>query len=234
MNKDFKKSVTFLNQKLIPILEELERGTSTQENDLILKEIEILNSNLKTNCESAAKTLLPLAAFICLYRRDLEKEMLRLAIEPLYQLGIEKSEDVIGWVEKFISTKENHFGITKEAEQWLLNDFPKKKELIEFIINELMALTYIHNLLHDAFDVKIYKRVSIYEENQGYKYFSNYEDLRTYLLEMYKRKLAEIVSIPVDPNTLDRDSNYIIKNELDSYRYRDNFRELGWILGEGP
>lgn len=65
------------------------------------------------NCEGAALGYFSIIAHICYYRSDLERALMKIAIKPLFYLGISDPENEIKWVQAYvkkkrISQKNNH------------------------------------------------------------------------------------------------------------------------------
>lgn len=212
------------------IIKELENKECLLTDNEILKNIEIFNNALQTNCQSAAVSLFSFLSSICYFHSTLEKELISIAIEPLYWLGIDKTEGILKWVKCFLVKKEYHYELAKSGEKWLKNTFFSKKDLIEIILYELKALTYIQTLLKNATWSDYNKNVIIEIVNYNYKSFSTLFDLQNYLQEEFKKKLSELVPYSLAEDIMDKDSQYLINRELKSYTYKGKFNSIGWII----
>lgn len=54
---------------------------------------------LATNCDAAAEALFAAVAVPCLLRRSLHRALFRLALDPLYCLGVSSADQALGWGE---------------------------------------------------------------------------------------------------------------------------------------
>lgn len=95
------------------------------------------------NCEGAAIGYFSIISHICYFRSDLEKPLMRIAIRPLYYLGIVDPENEILWVKSFVK-KKRIFGknglyyTSSKGEKWIQHQLKFKQELIEEIIQEII------------------------------------------------------------------------------------------------
>ncbi|MEC0225810.1 hypothetical protein [Paenibacillus alba] len=94
------------------------------------------------NCEGAALGYFSIIAHICYYRSDLEKALMKIAVKPLYYLGISDPENGIKWVDAYVTSKKrfqknNMYFTSKQGEYWIQNSLIFKHELIASILNEI-------------------------------------------------------------------------------------------------
>jgi len=71
-------------------------------------------------------------------------------------------------------------------------------------------------------------KISLNIKDREYRWFSNYADFFSTLVQVYKEKLIQVLSKPIDDITLGKDSICLINMELSSYRYKDKFEQIGW------
>jgi hypothetical protein len=138
---DIKEFPLFNNNlaKIFKTLEKNERLISISKEE-ILKEVKYFDENLRTNCSAAAEANFSLISSICYFRNDLDIELLKFALRPLYYLGIEESDDVVKWVDQFLSKKNSYCCPTPYGIKWLEN-LITRKEIIKQIIGEFIEET---------------------------------------------------------------------------------------------
>lgn len=94
------------------------------------------------NCEGAALGYFSIISHLCYYRPDLEKQLMKIAIKPLYYLGITDAENEIKWVQSYINKKsifnKNYLYYTsRQGRMWIMNELKDKYELVTNIIKEI-------------------------------------------------------------------------------------------------
>lgn len=94
------------------------------------------------NCEGAALGYFSIISHLCYYRPDLEKPLIKIAIKPLYYLGITDVENEIKWVQSYVREKsilnKNYLYYTsKQGRKWIISELKDKCELVSNIIKEI-------------------------------------------------------------------------------------------------
>ncbi|MBH5317510.1 hypothetical protein I6N90_06730 [Paenibacillus sp. GSMTC-2017] len=94
------------------------------------------------NCEGAALGYFSIISHLCYYRNDLEKPLLKIAIKPLYYLGISDAENQIKWVQSYVNTrsifrKNDLYYTSWQGKRWIMNALKDKSELVSKIIREI-------------------------------------------------------------------------------------------------
>ncbi|NEW09927.1 hypothetical protein GK047_29015 [Paenibacillus sp. SYP-B3998] len=94
------------------------------------------------NCEGAARGYFSIISHICYYRSDLEKQLMKLAVKPLYYLGISDPDSQIKWVQSYVKErkifgKNYKYYTTRQGRKWIINELKFKHELIENIIKAI-------------------------------------------------------------------------------------------------
>lgn len=87
------------------------------------------------SCESAAKGYFMVVSTVLHFRPHLEEQLLTKAIEPLYYLGIDNTQDVLGWIKHYQHSK-GHYRPRKYGSQWL-NKIHSKVEVIHRVLSQL-------------------------------------------------------------------------------------------------
>jgi hypothetical protein len=74
---------------------------------------------------------------------------MKIAIKPLYYLGITDPENEIKWVQSYVKKKSlfknNYFFTSKQGENWIQNEFITKLDTVETIIKEIVIEDSIEN-----------------------------------------------------------------------------------------
>ncbi|GAB1529622.1 MULTISPECIES: hypothetical protein [Brevibacillus] len=89
--------------EIMDIICSLETNTSKMSDQEIINKI--FSWTPSYSCESAAKGYFMVVSTVLHCRPHLEEQLIIKAIEPLYYLGIDNSQDVIGWI--------NHYQLSK-------------------------------------------------------------------------------------------------------------------------
>jgi hypothetical protein len=101
------------------------------------------------NCEGAALGYFSIISHICYFRSDLEKPLMKIAIKPLYYLGLTDPENEIKWVQSYVKKKSlfqnNYYFTSKQGENWIQNEFITKLDTVEAIIKEIVIEDSIEN-----------------------------------------------------------------------------------------
>ncbi|MEK3724015.1 hypothetical protein [Paenibacillus sp. FSL H8-0034] len=94
------------------------------------------------NCEGAARGYFSIISHICYYRSDLDKPLMKLAVKPLYYLGISDPDSQIKWVQSYVKErkifeKNYEYYTSRQGRKWIVNELKFKHELIGNIIKEI-------------------------------------------------------------------------------------------------
>ncbi|GIO06244.1 hypothetical protein J31TS6_22720 [Brevibacillus reuszeri] len=89
--------------EIMDIIYSLETNTSKMPDQEIINKI--LSWTPSYSCESAAEGYFMVVSTVLHFRPHLEEQLIIKAIEPLYYLGIDNPQDVIGWI--------NHYHLSK-------------------------------------------------------------------------------------------------------------------------
>ncbi|ADM71153.1 hypothetical protein GMA19_03348 [Paenibacillus polymyxa E681] len=90
------------------------------------------------NCEGAAIGYFSIISHLCYYRPDLESQLIKIALKPLYYLGIEHPDSAIKWIKTYVKEKnDNDYYTSKQGRTWITNHLKDKHELITRIFKEI-------------------------------------------------------------------------------------------------
>ncbi|WP_163856101.1 hypothetical protein [Paenibacillus elgii] len=110
--------------------------TSMADADLVEKFISWIPSY---NCESAAEGYFSFLSSIAKYKPTLIEPLLKKAIEPVYYLGYENSEDILNWVAYFSKPQNTMYVPSELGKVWLCEELPNYKEFIAKCLIEYMS-----------------------------------------------------------------------------------------------
>ncbi|WP_088831983.1 hypothetical protein [Paenibacillus tyrfis] len=122
-------------------MEQIQRGiedgdTSMVDADLVEKFISWIPSY---NCESAAEGYFSFLSSIAKYKLTLIEPLLKKAIEPVYYLGYENSEEILNWAAYFAQLQNAMYVPSELGKVWLCKELPIYKEYIEKCLIEYMT-----------------------------------------------------------------------------------------------
>ncbi|MBY0117979.1 hypothetical protein [Paenibacillus xylanexedens] len=89
------------------------------------------------NCEGATKGYFSIISHICYYRPDLEHPLMKIALRPLYYLGVENASDAIKWVQFYVSDISNYYYTSKQGDVWIKESLNSKQNIAEKIFKEI-------------------------------------------------------------------------------------------------
>ncbi|GMX65994.1 hypothetical protein Elgi_52650 [Paenibacillus elgii] len=128
----------------MPTYQEMERiqrriedgDTSMADADLVEKFISWVPSY---NCESAAAGYFSFLSSIATYKPTLIEPLLKKAIEPVYYLGYENSEEILSWAASFAKARNAMYVPPELGKVWLCEELPNYKEFIAKCLIEYMT-----------------------------------------------------------------------------------------------
>lgn len=128
----------------MPTYQEMERiqrriedgDTSMADADLVEKFISWIPSY---NCESAAAGYFSFLSSIATYKPTLIEPLLKKAIEPVYYLGYESSEEILNWVAYFAKLQNTMYVPSEIGKVWLREELPNYKEFVAKCLVEYMT-----------------------------------------------------------------------------------------------
>ncbi|MDR6880432.1 hypothetical protein [Bacillus sp. 3255] len=80
------------------------------------------------NCEGAANGFLEIVPVVVHARPRLERALLKIAIRPMFYMGISESKQVFAWINHFLSDERN--GPSEECVAWLKNELIESKAVL--------------------------------------------------------------------------------------------------------
>lgn len=80
------------------------------------------------NCVGAADGFLEVIPEVILARRNLERALLKIAIRPMYYMGISESKQVFAWINHFLNNERN--SPSEEGKEWLRNELIESKVVL--------------------------------------------------------------------------------------------------------
>ncbi|OPH49675.1 hypothetical protein BC351_36795 [Paenibacillus ferrarius] len=87
------------------------------------------------NCEAAANGFLEVVPEVILARQHLKRALLKIAIRPMFYMGISESKQVFTWINHFLNERNS---LSEECVAWLRNDLVESKAvLITDILKEI-------------------------------------------------------------------------------------------------
>jgi hypothetical protein len=90
------------------------------------------------NCERAAKGYFSIISHLCFYRPDLEVRLMKIALKPLFYLGIEDPNFAIKWAQSYVCEKNsNDYYTSKQGRNWIEDQLKDKSEIIAKIFEEI-------------------------------------------------------------------------------------------------
>jgi|GEM_PF-4029833 len=89
------------------------------------------------NCEGATRGYFSIISHLCYYRPDLEHQLMKIALKPLYYLGIEDTSDAVKWIQFYVSDKSNYYYTSKQGDIWIKEALINKQSIIEKIFKEI-------------------------------------------------------------------------------------------------
>ncbi|MGX1827284.1 hypothetical protein ACWIE6_03485 [Paenibacillus taichungensis] len=90
------------------------------------------------NGEGAAKGYFSIISHLCYYRPDLEFPLMKVALRPLYYLGMEDPDSVIEWVQFYVSDiNTNYYYTSKQGNAWIKESLKSKRDIIAAIFKEI-------------------------------------------------------------------------------------------------
>lgn len=90
------------------------------------------------NCEGAAKGYFSIISHLCYYRTDLEVRLMKIALKPLFYLGIEDPNLAFKWTQSYVCEKNSSdYYTSKQGRDWIENCLVNKSEIIAGIFEEI-------------------------------------------------------------------------------------------------
>ncbi|WP_339158315.1 hypothetical protein MKX50_02440 [Paenibacillus sp. FSL W8-0186] len=90
------------------------------------------------NCQGAATGYFSIISHLCYYRPDLEIPLMKIALKPLYYLGIEDPGIAIKWVQAYVSEMNNNdYYTSKQGRTWITSHLKNKIGIIPRIFKEI-------------------------------------------------------------------------------------------------
>ncbi|WP_270168578.1 hypothetical protein [Paenibacillus sp. SYP-B4298] len=90
------------------------------------------------NCEGSAKGYFCIISHLCYYRPDLEVRLMKIALKPLFYLGIEDPNLAIKWAQSYVCEKNsNDYYTSKQGRNWIEYHLKNKSEIIASIFEEI-------------------------------------------------------------------------------------------------
>ncbi|MNW48612.1 hypothetical protein D3C74_259840 [compost metagenome] len=89
------------------------------------------------NCEGAARGYFSIISHLCYYRTDLEPPLMKVALRPLYYLGIEDGSHAIKWIQFYVSNMSIYYYTSKQGDIWIKQTLDNKQNIIEEIFKEI-------------------------------------------------------------------------------------------------
>ncbi|WP_438449467.1 hypothetical protein [Gorillibacterium sp. sgz5001074] len=128
--------------QLQDILKNIEKYPFKFSNEEIISQVDQFLPSY--NCEGAALGYFSIISHLCYFRSDLEKPLMKIAVKPLYYLGIIDPESEILWVQSYVKKKSiirknNLYYTSSEGEIWIQNQLKFKQDLIKEIIQEIIT-----------------------------------------------------------------------------------------------
>lgn len=123
-----------VSQRYIPVANVKQLVVSGANDDAV---VDAYNHLLTSgNVAAAATNYLAVAGFVCHHRPHLAERLLWLPIDCMVQLGIERPEQVLGFVRFDLDQPHLHFieDAGPEGLEWLADDLPRLGELVEELL----------------------------------------------------------------------------------------------------
>lgn len=119
--------------EILEIIYSLEANTSEFSDQEIIDKI---NSWIPSyTCESAAKGYFMVMSTVLNFRPHLQEQLILKAIEPLYFLGLDNTQDILGWLRDYQFSK-GKYRPRKYGSHWL-RTVPSKVEIIQKALLQL-------------------------------------------------------------------------------------------------
>lgn len=104
------------------------------EDNEIVKMVE--NWTPSYNCEAAADGFLKVIPLIISVRPNIERALLKIAIRPMFYMGITETKQVSAWVESFLKNERKN--LSEECISWFKRELVEEKEgVIAEILQEI-------------------------------------------------------------------------------------------------
>ena len=108
-------------QSVDTVVEAVRRGDENVSDETVADAIDAFNNAMafRTNAESAAYHLMSVVAPVCFYRRHLADELMPVPIFALLGYGISHAEQVLGWMERHLSSNTPFDRMEPSVAAWL-------------------------------------------------------------------------------------------------------------------
>ena len=108
-------------QSVDTVIEAVRRGDESVTDETVADAIDAFNNAMafSTNAESAAYHLMSVVAPVCFYRRHLADELMPVPIFALLGYGVTQAEQVLGWMERHLSSNTPFDGMESPVTAWL-------------------------------------------------------------------------------------------------------------------
>lgn len=130
----------FSGQEVEELIDSLANKKSSQvQTAEILRIIKDYEKHVRTNCECSAMCFFSVCSSILYYIDDLElqRKLIKFCLAPLVMWGLEDIEDIISWIDYFVTKDNAYMRPTDEGVEWMKETLLLKKELIYQLIMEL-------------------------------------------------------------------------------------------------
>lgn len=124
------------SQKLQDILSIIETEPLKYSNEEIIQCVDKFLPSY--NCEGAAIGYFSIISHLCYYRPELEIPLMKIALKPLYYLGIEDPNFAIKWVQNYVlEINNNDYYTSRQGRIWIVDQLKNKYEIIVRIFEEI-------------------------------------------------------------------------------------------------
>ena len=144
----------------------------------------VRSATVSYNCEQAAKDYFEMIAPLCHDKEDIAHSLLRLAIRPVFYLGITDSDGMFSYIEFINKNKHSFLG-------WLSSN----KDIVMLIIKELTICCFFYSLKYDdekkivKLDHKVSREMEdVFVEIQDrdiYEEFSTFNSFKEYFYSFF-------------------------------------------------
>ena len=125
-------------QPFLDLLMRLRDAPDTVSDEEIITAWENFQSQIQTNCQSAAEALMAGMASICYHKPHLAEQMLPGMLEPLFMLAVEDADEIIAWAKQYIEKAEPYMGRPDDsAIHWIETDFCNDYKMIQVVLKQL-------------------------------------------------------------------------------------------------
>lgn len=169
-------------------------GISEQE---IYKKILSYNNLLRTNCENASMNLYVIISNVCYFKNVIIPSLVRIFIRPLYYLGLGKSQDILNWIEWFITDKivQNYTstikGININALKWFFECLNTDNTYIEEALRELKACNELQDV-YFSLKKDVSQNCFVYTNSDGNTYsFTEFQQFREFAYEFIEKRVSK-------------------------------------------